>query len=174
MVRTMQRLSALVVARLRKVGRYPDGGGLYLQIVPSKAADGDGLAKSWVFRFRLNGRGERWMGLGSAADLTLAEAREGATECRKLLVQGIDPIRQREAVRDAERLAEARAWTFKACAEACIAGRRKKWGNAKHAAQWGATLGAAGEMLHKMHKDEPPKRPPAKQGRTRADERKEN
>ncbi len=141
MVRTTQRLSALTVSRLKSPGRYADGGGLYLQIVASKATDGDGAAKSWVFRFQLPGKpGERWMGLGSATDVSLADARQKAAECRRLLSDGVDPIANRAAARAAERLAEARAWTFKACAEACIAARHSSWRNAKHKAQWASTL----------------------------------
>jgi hypothetical protein len=37
---------------------YADGEGLYLQV-------GSGGAKSWIYRFTLNGR-ERYLGLGSA------------------------------------------------------------------------------------------------------------
>jgi hypothetical protein len=36
------------------VGRHCDGGGLYLQVTTTK--DGEGLNRSWVFRYRLNGR----------------------------------------------------------------------------------------------------------------------
>jgi hypothetical protein len=39
-----------------------------------------------------------------------------------------------------ERLAAAKAMTFKQCAESYIAAHRAGWRNAKHAAQWDATL----------------------------------
>ena len=48
MPRQIRRLSALDVSRARKRGMYPDGGGLYLQVTASGA-------KSWVYRFMLNG-----------------------------------------------------------------------------------------------------------------------
>jgi hypothetical protein len=55
--RGIEKLRALTISRTLKRGYYSDGGGLYLQV---------GLtgAKSWVFRFRLQGR-LREMGLGS-------------------------------------------------------------------------------------------------------------
>ena len=37
---------------------YPDGGGLYLQVANSNA-------KSWLFRYAIDGR-DRYMGLGAA------------------------------------------------------------------------------------------------------------
>ena len=63
-----------------------------------------------------------------------------ASEARKLKAQGKDPIAAREAVRAQERVEAARAVTFRYCASAYIAARKDGWKNAKHAAQWGATL----------------------------------
>jgi hypothetical protein len=57
MVQKIQRLTALTVARISAPGLYADGAGLYLRI-------GRGGAKSWAFRFMLNGR-PREMGFGS-------------------------------------------------------------------------------------------------------------
>jgi integrase len=127
-------LAALTVAKLRDPGHYGDGGGLWLQVSPTGT-------KSWVFRYRAHGR-VREMGLGSLIALPLADARQAAAECRKQRAAGIDPIEARKAERARARLAEARALTFKACAEACIAAHAAGWRNAKHAKQWGATLAA--------------------------------
>jgi integrase len=52
----------------------------------------------------------------------------------------IDPIEDRKAVAAAGALAAAKATTFKQCAESYIAAMRPGWKNAKHAAQWDATL----------------------------------
>ena len=68
-----------------------DGGGLYLQV-------GESSAKSWLYRFMLNGRA-REMGLGSLRAVSLASAREKAARCRALLADGIDPIEARKAER---------------------------------------------------------------------------
>jgi len=47
--RSIHRLSALSVARLKKPGHYGDGGGLYLQVSVSRT-------RSWVYRLRREGR----------------------------------------------------------------------------------------------------------------------
>jgi integrase len=111
---------------------HADGGGLYLQVTPSGA-------KSWIFRFMLHGRA-REMGLGPLHTISLAEARERARECRKLRLDGIDPVEARSAKRAKERLAAATAMTFAECAERYIAAHRTGWRNPKHAAQWPSTL----------------------------------
>lgn len=41
MVRMYDRLTALTVRRLERPGRYPDGGGLYLQVSPSGGKERD-------------------------------------------------------------------------------------------------------------------------------------
>jgi integrase len=132
MVRSTQRLSTLKVSREKKIGYYADGGGLYLQVA-------GGAAKSWIFRFTLRGKA-REMGLGSVADMPLAEARERAGACRRQLRDGIDPIEQRKVERARAVLADAKALPFKACAEAYIASHRSGWKSAKHAEQWTNTL----------------------------------
>jgi hypothetical protein len=60
----------------------------------------------------------REMGLGSAADFTLKEARERARRYRQMLEgDGIDPIARQE-VRAARRVAAAKSMTFRQCAGA--------------------------------------------------------
>ena len=133
MARTTGRLTALRVERAKHPGMYADGDGLYLQVT--------GRGASWIYRFMLNGRA-RAMGLGSFPLYSLAEARALAQDARKLRHQGIDPIEHRRAARASERLAAAKAMTFKQCADAYIAAHRAGWRNAKHAAQWTSTLAA--------------------------------
>jgi hypothetical protein len=53
---------------------------------------------------------------------------------------GIDPIEARRARRNQANLEAARAMTFRQCATAYIEAHRAGWRNAKHAAQWTATL----------------------------------
>lgn len=48
-------------------------------------------ARKWRLRFTIHGK-RREMGLGSFADVGLAEARECATEYRKQVERGLDPI----------------------------------------------------------------------------------
>ena len=132
MARTIKRLTPLAVSKASKRGLYPDGAGLYLQIGPTGA-------KSWIFRFMLNGKA-RAMGLGPTHAMNMTEARSHAAECRKQLFQGKDPIEERQAAKLAKRLDDARAITFKQCAEQYIETHRAGWKNAKHAAQWESTL----------------------------------
>lgn len=131
--RTIGGLTAIRLSRASAKGMYPDGGGLYLQVTESGA-------KSWIFRFMLNGRA-REMGLGPLHAISLSDARTKATECRRLCVAGIDPIEARKLERDKARLAAARALTFKDAADAYIKAHQAGWRNAKHAAQWRSTLG---------------------------------
>ena len=127
------KLTAVRVRTLTAPGRYGDGKGLWLQVR-------DPAHRSWLFRFKLHGR-ERAMGLGAVEDVPLAEARNAADECRKLLRQGIDPIEHRKAER-AEKAAAARGISFREVAGRYIEAHKAGWRNAKHADQWRNTLEA--------------------------------
>jgi integrase len=136
MVQKIQRLTALTVARINGPGLYADGAGLYLRV-------GRGGAKSWAFRFMLNGR-PREMGFGGFTKVSLADARKRASDARVLLGEGRDPIehrQQEDRVRvAAENLAAARSMTFDQCAEAYVAAHEASWKNEKHRQQWRNTL----------------------------------
>jgi integrase len=131
-MRNSNRLSAAEVKTATKPGRYADGGGLYLQVSQSGT-------RAWLFRFMRSGAA-RHMGLGPVRDVSLAEARTMASECRKLLLSGADPIEQRQAVRVSAKLDAARAMTFRECAEKHIGAHEAGWKNPKHRAQWKSTL----------------------------------
>jgi integrase len=131
------RLKALQVTRLKAPGLHADGGGLYLQVTVN-ARDGE-PAKSWIYRYMLRGKA-REMGLGSFNAINLQQAREKALDCRRLRAEGIDPIEARQATRQQSALQAAKAITFKRAAAEYIASHRAGWRNAKHAAQWSATL----------------------------------
>ena len=131
-MRLIGKLTSLSVRQARRRGLYGDGGGLFLQVSESGA-------KSWVFRFKKADR-LRVMGLGPAHTITLAEARDRARECRKLRLDGIDPIEARRAERAQAKLDAAKAVTFAECADAYITAHKAGWRNPKHAAQWPATL----------------------------------
>jgi hypothetical protein len=134
MARTIGKLTALAVSQATRRGYYGDGGGLFLQVSASGA-------KSWVFRFKVIGR-LREMGLGPTHTIGLAEARQGAQDCRRARLDDRDPIEARKAQRMRVRLDADKAMTFAACAEHYIASHKAGWRNDKHAAQWPATLGA--------------------------------
>src|SRR4029077_759213 len=94
------------------------------------------------FRYEFDGH-RHDLGLGSLDTLNLVEAREKARGLRQQLVDGIDPFaakRQAKKERLAKLAAEARAVTFRQCAEECIKSHADGWKNAKHPAQWSSTL----------------------------------
>lgn len=108
-----------------KPGRYADGNGLYLVVDPSGA-------RRWVLRTVVHGR-RRDIGLGGAKLVGLAEARELATQYRKLARDGGDPLSLRRQTRQV-------VPTFETAARAVHADNRPTWRNAKHANQWINTL----------------------------------
>jgi integrase len=132
MARTLNRLSTLEVSRAKRPGMYADGGGLYLRVA-------EGGSKQWIFRYVTNGR-LRDMGIGPCHTLTLAEARERATDARKLKLDGVDPIAHRHAQRAAAVAASANTKTFRECAEGYIQDNQAKWTSAKHGKEWRTTL----------------------------------
>jgi integrase len=111
---------------------YHDGGELYLQVSV-------GWAKSWIYRFMLEGR-PREMGLGPLHAIPLAEARRRAAECGGIRHAGIDPIEARGAQREEKKLEAAKAMTFDACAAAYIDAHKTGWQNGKHRDQRRNTL----------------------------------
>ena len=128
-------LSALGV-KSASAGMHAAGSGLYLKVT-------DTGTRSWIFRFQIDGK-RREMGLGVVAAKSLAVARAEAAALQVQVRQGVDPLAARhEADADAEAQtarAEAAATTFGDVAEQYIAAHRAGWRNAKHAAQWSATL----------------------------------
>ncbi len=145
MARTLNRLTDRKV-RTARPGMYADGGGLWLRV----DGDDESLNRRWVFRYAtgealIGGNGkrrsrERQMGLGPVNDVTLAEARERAAECRKLRQQGADPINTQRSEQAAQLVAAASSLTFDQCAAQYIEAHSAGWKNAKHAAQWPSTL----------------------------------
>ncbi len=132
MANRLHRLTASQVKSASGTALFPDGGGLYLQVSASGS-------KSWVFRFTLRGR-TRDMGLGSTEVVMLAEARDLAHECRKLVHEGIDPIEQRALVRSQRDLQRATSKTFAECTKAYIDDQQEGWRNPKSAIQWRNSL----------------------------------
>ena len=132
MARQINRLNARKIASIAEPGWHPDGGNLYLQV--SQAG-----TKSWIFRFTIDGK-TRPMGLGSLNTVSLSEARQQAEEYRKLVRDKIDPIEHRKAETSARLADNAKAKTFRECAEAYIKAHRAEWKNPKHISQWENTL----------------------------------
>jgi Arm DNA-binding domain len=65
-----------------KPDKYSDGGNLYLIVSETGA-------RKWVLRFTWRGRE---MGLGSAASVPLADAREKAASARRKIAQALTPL----------------------------------------------------------------------------------
>jgi integrase len=139
MGREIGRLNALRVAAAKlPEGKtkhlVPDGGNLYLEIVQGK----EGLLKSWLFNYQLHHR-RRFMGLGPAHTVSLAEARTKARAYRQQLIEGIDPLdAKRERIR-AIIAEKTKATTFQECAESYMRLHGDGW-STKHLHQWRATL----------------------------------
>ncbi|MFO7482814.1 tyrosine-type recombinase/integrase [Oceanibaculum nanhaiense] len=134
MARRYQRLNALAVSQAKVPGLYPDGDGLYLQVARTGS-------KSWVLRYRLNGRKTpRDMGLGPVRLVSLSEARGKAQEARRLLLEKIDPLEQRRHAR-AQRAADAAGTiSFREAADRYVKAQAPGWKNEKHKDQWETTL----------------------------------
>lgn len=112
-----------------KPGLHADGGNLFLRVAQTGA-------KYWVFRYALNGK-RHDKGIGPYPDLRMDEAREVATDLRRIVRKGQDPIALDRATRSAS---EGRSITFSKAAELYIEAYRAGWRNAKHAQQWQNTL----------------------------------
>jgi len=132
MGRRINRLSARVASTVKKRGMHADGGGLYLQVSNYDS-------KSWVFRFAMNNR-TRDMGLGPVHTISLAEAREEALKCRKMVRNGEDPIEARKLLRARRQVDARKVKTFRECSEAYISSHSAGWKNLKHSSQWSNTL----------------------------------
>ncbi|WP_150667378.1 tyrosine-type recombinase/integrase [Pandoraea anhela] len=130
--RQLHRLNAIKVAKEVTPGLHSDGGGLYLNISLSGS-------RAWVFRFSLAKRA-REMGLGPLSSVSLAEARALASNYRKMLADGLDPIEARRDQKRQEQAERLATMTFKEAAEAYMESLEPSWKNPKHAQQWRNTL----------------------------------
>ena len=127
------KLTARQVQTVKKVGRYADGGGLYLLICRPGY-------KQWTFRFMMQGRA-REMALGPVSDVSLVEARVKASEARKLTREGRDPIAVKNEVQAALKAAELKTITFREAAlDFLQTSKIDSFKNAVHRQQWRSTL----------------------------------
>lgn len=124
------RLTARKVAA-HKNGDLADGGNLWLVV--------RGASRIWTFRYKSPVTDKRReMSLGSAYDVTLAEARTLAAESRRLVNQRIDPLEQRHS-EEAARKRESRI-SFRAVAERYIESQKPGWRDPRAAPIWSASL----------------------------------
>ena len=112
-------LSAAFV-RSAPPGRHADGNGLYLFVQPTGT-------RSWVQRLVVRGR-RREIGLGAAALVPLAKAREQALANRMLPRSGGDPLSEKRRVQGVPTFAEA--------AQRVLEQKRDGWRGRWHAQNW--------------------------------------
>lgn len=107
-----------------KPGRHVDGRGLCLLVKKSGA-------RTWVLRMQKNGR-RRDYGLGSALDVSLAEARDAAVALRRQVREGVDPVVERRKSRKV-------VPSFETAARTCYDAMKEGWKNQRHAS-WISSL----------------------------------
>lgn len=127
-MRTLDRLSPLTVRSAKEPGRYSDGGGLYLRVA-------QGGSKQWVFLTRAGGK-QREAGLGSVNTISLKEARQIASAFRHAILDGRDPIAERNAEREKRKTIP----NFGQLASEVLDSLKAGFRNEKHIAQWEMTL----------------------------------
>ncbi|WP_280569744.1 site-specific integrase [Chromohalobacter sp. 296-RDG] len=135
MPKVARDLTNVEIKRLEKPGFHNVGHvpGLILQI-------GKNGSRSWVLRIRIGDK-RRDIGLGSAQGMTLSQAKTYAAEIRrKVRDEGIDPVAERKAARSALLAQQAKAITFRECAEEVIKNKQGEFTNKKHSKQWRSTL----------------------------------
>ena len=115
------KLNARKLATLKAGTKTADGGGLY-------AICDRNSRVSWGFLFTIN-RGRRLMSLGPWPDVSLAAARELATDARRKVRSGIDPIEDRKA-------AKQRMPTFSEVADELIRSKTPAWKSPRSKEQW--------------------------------------
>jgi len=104
-------LSATQVAALQREGTHWVDRNLALQIKPQGA-------RSWLFRYERSGK-TTWLGLGAARDVPLSRARGEADRLRVRMRDGVDPLGERAAAKNAAK-PKARSPTFATCAGATL------------------------------------------------------
>jgi integrase len=147
--RLASRLHLLTVREVQTAaeGDHSDGGGLLLRV--------RGESASWVLRYTAESGRRREMGLGLARRGSPAQAGDGITGARKeaqkareLLLDGVDPIDERDRRREAAKLAESEGKALKAREHLTLARAARDYHEraveqrltAKHGAQWIASL----------------------------------
>jgi hypothetical protein len=131
-MRARNKLNVKQVASLKDPGIYSDGGGLYIRVRKCGS-------RSWVFIYQMN-HVRREMGLGSDLDVTLAKAREKAAAARQLVLDGVDPQKQRAA---AKAYVPAPVTTLGNFASELIETIEEGFRNHKHRQQWKSLKGAS-------------------------------
>ena len=123
----MTKLTAIAIRNLKEPGSYGDGKGLMLVI-------GKSGSRSWILRVSVRGK-RKDIGLGSASDVSLLEARQGADDIRAMIRSGLDPVAERQKAKMRSAIP-----TFADAAQQAHLEYQGGWKNGKHVDQWINTL----------------------------------
>ena len=128
MAKSVNRITAKQVQTLG-AGLHRDGDGLLLKVEPSGS-------RRWLLRVSIAGKRTE-LGLGSATEVGLAEARHKASEMREKARAGVNPAAERRA---AVAQAKALGVTFEEAFHRFWKLKAPTLSNGKHSKQWGSTL----------------------------------
>ena len=123
----MSKLTDRTIKAIKSDGRYGDGAGLWFIR--------RGGSTTWSLRW-MRGVKTHEMSFGPYPEIGLSDARRAAMDAKRVIVAGGDPIEARKASKVAD------GPPFEATALEYIEAHKAGWRNAKHGAQWLATLTA--------------------------------
>lgn len=106
---TVKAVEAAKLQEGKKEGALNDGDNLSLRLRDTQA----GVSKAWQFHFRFAGKRDKHH-IGSYPEISLADARTKADECRRLLAQHINPkthFEREKSIQKAEAIAVSRGET---------------------------------------------------------------
>lgn len=130
----------------KRLGNHADAmcPGLNLQVVQGQGR----LVRSWLLRYTSpTSRKRRELGLGSTSIRSLADARRLAGEFKLMVLDGRDPIDERDNARAAAVAKRAQRITFDEAVRQCFEAKSLEWKNIKHGQQWINTLTAYASPL---------------------------
>jgi integrase len=104
--------------------KHSDGGGLYLHVTAS--------GKYWRMNYRKDAK-QKTLSLGIYPAVSLANARKGRDNAKELLAQGLDPSREKQEAKQAQKMAAAN--TFETVAREFHTLKASSWSEA-HAGKW--------------------------------------
>ncbi|WP_298207173.1 integrase arm-type DNA-binding domain-containing protein [Ferrovum sp.] len=126
----MSKLTEMAVKKAKpeaKPYKMADGGGMFLLVQPTGA-------KYWRFKYRVLGV-EKLLALGVYPDVSLAQAREGRDDARKLLRNKTDPGAIKQATKPSKKASHAALNHFESIARELHKVKSPAW-TAGHAKQW--------------------------------------
>lgn len=139
----LEKLTERKCKALSIPGIYGDGGGLYLRV--NKPRGDLPPAKNWVFVWRRKDSGRHELGLGGygqgTAPVSLALAREKATDIRERLARGEDPSKPK---------AKSGLKSFKDCSDIYLEMKRAELKSAKSFQGWELSLNEYSKPLHDL------------------------